>query len=155
MAKYRDLTLEELQELEKEFVDFLVLNGIDSEDWVNIKKEKSEKAEGIISAFSDVVFQKILMQCRYIEKYTSRSITAIFCDKNKMHLQRIELPEDAPYDLLNKEDFEKLKTEVDVELEYSKGEKEYAGDRELEIYKMLESGFIISNQKLYMSLFEE
>jgi hypothetical protein len=49
MAKYRLLTLEELKSMEKEFVDFLVLNGIPGEDWVKLKDTDPDRAEGICS----------------------------------------------------------------------------------------------------------
>ena len=48
MPKYRLLTLEELQELEKEFVEYLVLNGITADDWEKIKKENPSSARHII-----------------------------------------------------------------------------------------------------------
>ena len=40
MVKYRALTHEELESMEKEFIDFLVLNGITGEDWEKLKNEK-------------------------------------------------------------------------------------------------------------------
>ncbi len=64
MAKFRSLTHEELESMEKEFIDSLVLNGITGEDWEKLKKESPENAEGICESFSDVVFTKILKQCR-------------------------------------------------------------------------------------------
>ena len=49
MTKYRRLTLEELEELQKEFVDFLVINGITAEDWVKLKDNEVDKSELIIT----------------------------------------------------------------------------------------------------------
>ena len=51
--KYRELTTLELKELEKEFIDYLIVNGITADDWVKIKEEQQEKAEDIITLFSD------------------------------------------------------------------------------------------------------
>lgn len=48
MAKYRLLTHEELIELEKEFIDFLILNSIVASDWMKIKNEEPEKATRFI-----------------------------------------------------------------------------------------------------------
>ena len=47
VTKYRRLTIEELQNLEKEFISFLVVNGIPSEDWEQIKKDEA-KSQGLI-----------------------------------------------------------------------------------------------------------
>ena len=43
MPKYRLLTQDELNELEHEFINYLVLNGITAEDWEDIKKSKQER----------------------------------------------------------------------------------------------------------------
>ena len=41
--KYRYLTDQELQILEKDFVQFLVANGIDNDEWVRVNKESKRK----------------------------------------------------------------------------------------------------------------
>src|SRR5690606_17459614 len=65
--KYRILTKEELEELESEFITFLVANGIPGDDWVRIKGNEPEKSQRIIEIFSDVVFEKILSKVHYLE----------------------------------------------------------------------------------------
>ena len=153
MAKYRALSFEELESMEKEFVDFLVLNGITGDDWEKLKTEKPDNAEGICDAFSDVVFTKILKNCRYIESHSSRYIVSIFCDENEMHLQGLEAPEGSDVDFLNSEQFEKLKSSPPQGIRRIKSSKPYSEEREVEIWKMLNKGFFISDQKLYMTLF--
>ncbi|MDF1694859.1 MAG: DUF6495 family protein [Saprospiraceae bacterium] len=153
MAKFRSLTHEELESMEKEFIDFLVLNGITGEDWEKLKQENPENAEGICDAFSDVVFIKILKNCRYIESHSPKHLVAIFCDENTMHLQGLEAPMESTLDFTNPEDFEILKTAPPAGIKRIKSTKEYEGEREEEIWKMLNNGFFISDQKLYMTLF--
>ena len=58
--KFRRLTNEELQELEKEFVQFLVSNTVTADDWEKIKEDNPERAEGLIEIFSDIVFEKVI-----------------------------------------------------------------------------------------------
>lgn len=153
MAKYRNLTYEELESMEKEFVDFLVLNGITGEDWEKLKVSNPESAEKICESFSDVVFTKILKQCRYIENHTAKHLIAIYCDDQEMHLQGIEAPQNSSIDFTNSEEFEKLKINSPEGMKRIKSQKKYQGDREMEIWKLLNSGFFISDQKLYMALF--
>lgn len=74
MAKYRLLTIEELKELENEFVEFLVLVGITADDWVKIKCEKPDKADSMITLFSDVVFEKIMRKTQFPERRRSNDI---------------------------------------------------------------------------------
>lgn len=153
MAKFRTLTVKELESMEKEFVDFLVLNGITGDDWVKIKKEKPENANGICDAFSDVVFTKILKQCRYIESHSPKHLIAIFCDENEMHLQGLEAPEDLDIDFTNAAHFDNLKLNSPEGIKRIQSQKPYHEEREMEIWKMLNNGFFISDQKLYMTLF--
>ena len=153
MAKYRLLTLEELKSMEKEFVDFLVLNGIPGEDWVKLKDTDPDRAEGICSAFSDVVFTKILKKCRYIERHAPKEIVSIFCDESKMHLVGLEAPDDINIDFTDQADFAKIQTDPPKGIQTIKSQKEYTKEREMEIWEMLHSGLFISDQKLYMALF--
>ena len=45
MAKYRLLSSDELKALEKEFVEYLVVNGITADEWERLKKEENDKAK--------------------------------------------------------------------------------------------------------------
>ena len=153
MAKYRSLTLDELQSMEKEFVDFLVLNGIPGDDWVKLKNSDPERAAGICEAFSDVVFTKILKNCRYIERHAPKQVVSIFCDSHKMFLMGLDAPEDMNIDFTDKMNLDDLKTSAPKGLQTVKSEKEYTKEREFEIWDMLNNGFFISDQKLYMALF--
>lgn len=153
MAKYRTLTREELESMQKEFIDFLVLNGITGDDWEKLKNNNPDDAEGICEAFSDVVFNKILKQCRYIESHSPKYLVAIFCDNEVMHLQGLEAPQESDIDFTNSEDFKKLQLAPPEGIKRIKTQKKYNTDRELEIWNMLNNGFFISNQKLYMTLF--
>ncbi len=72
--KYRRLSTDELQELEKEFVHFLVSNGIAADDWVKLKEEENDKAEALIDTFSDVVMEKVLGKVDFLEKREKSSV---------------------------------------------------------------------------------
>ncbi|MFT6336343.1 MAG: hypothetical protein ACJATI_003102 [Halioglobus sp.] len=139
--------------MEKEFVDFLVLNGIPGDDWLKIKNNDPGKADNICEAFSDVVFTKILKNCRYIERHASKQIVSIFCDESKMFLMGLDAPEDLDIDFTDKIVLERLKTIPPNGLQTVKSEKEYSKEREVELWEMLNKGFFISDQKLYMALF--
>ena len=70
-----------------------------------------------------------------------------------MHLLGLEAPADSSVDFTNSEEFEKLKTNPPAGIQRIKSEKEYSQEREMEIWNMLNNGFFISDQKLYMTLF--
>ena len=154
MVKYRALTLEELSAMEDEFVKFLVLNGIPGDDWVKLKNTNPAKAEAICESFSDVVFTKILSNARYLERHAAKEVVSIFCDDTMMYLQGIEAPDDLDVDFTDPIQFHQLKTVPPEGLLKTSSTKKYADERELEIWKMLNQGFFIADQKLYMALFE-
>ena len=83
MAKYRLLTIEELKELENEFVEYLVLFGITADEWGKIKYDEPEKADSTIRLFSDVVFEKIMRKTQYLERRRSKDIRTLQCLKDK------------------------------------------------------------------------
>ena len=58
--KYRRLTIDELKELEQEFVRFLASNTVTSEDWQAVKTTNPERADQLIDIFSDIVFDKVI-----------------------------------------------------------------------------------------------
>jgi hypothetical protein len=79
MAKYRVLSLEELKELEKEFIEYLVLNGIEANDWDRLKRDLPQDAEKVIELFSDVVFEKIMRDTRFLEWRDVSELRSLQC----------------------------------------------------------------------------
>nr|WP_299204980.1 DUF6495 family protein [uncultured Brumimicrobium sp.] len=73
--KYTRLQLQDLKDLEKEFVEFLVLNGIPAEDWEKMKKNDVEKVEGIIDQFSDVIWESVLRKTEMVELRRKDTLT--------------------------------------------------------------------------------
>ena len=153
MPKYRSLTMDELQSLEKEFVDFLVVNGITADDWTQLKEEDPERAEKICDSFSDVVFEKILRECQYIERHLPYSIVSISCGEDKMQLRGLEIPKDSKFDLTRQEDRMKILALESNLLKSISSYKPYGeSGREKEIFEMLNQGFFISDSTFYDSL---
>lgn len=76
--KYCCLCNEELQELEKEFVNFLAVNQVIVDDWEKIKGEDNDKVDCLIEIFSDMVFDKVLEDVEYFE-YKILYDLKVFC----------------------------------------------------------------------------
>jgi len=136
MAKYRLLTQEELHELEKDFINYLVVNGITADDWEKMKQEDKTKAEKIVDLFSDVVFEKILRNAKYLYLKTAFVIKCIKCNSEEMILYALN-----------------TKIENNFEnAELFKGVKKYNKIRELEIFEMTNRGFKITKGKEFERL---
>jgi|TARA_B110000285_G_C15063114_1_gene583522 hypothetical protein len=132
MKKYRILTLEELDLLKKDFIEFLVINGITGEDWEEIKLINPENRDKVVELFSEVVFTKILLQTNFLELKTDKVASAIQCNKENMVMITLE--------------------SVKEHSEIYSTDKTYQKSREEEIYALMQKGFLRSDGKLYKEL---
>ncbi|HIP36038.1 MAG TPA: hypothetical protein EYG85_04220 [Crocinitomix sp.] len=144
--KYRRLNAEELKYFEKEFIDFLVINGITVEDWVSMKKEYLEKAETIIEKFSDVIFESILRKTKYIDFISPKSIKTFHCLPNEMVLVGVDAPKNSNID------FTQNLTSDLTDLEVYTHSKKYNKQREIEIFQLINSGAQISKGEWFKKL---
>ena len=152
MAKYRKLTIEELQHLEKEFIDYLVLNGITADDWVKLKEEEKDKAERIIELFSDVVFENILRKAQYLEFRSAAEIYAYQCLADKIVMVGITAAPGSEIDFSDEEYLKKAVEQPDNSIKIFTTDKPYSKKREEELFDMLQAGCEISDGKLFKLL---
>lgn len=145
--KYRRLDLAELEVLEKEFVQFLAANHITAADWEKMKIEDLTQMNGLLDIFSDIVFDKTLDNLQFLEFIMPNDIKTFFCDKDQIYLlglkhqtgKTIDFQElNLPNDLIN------LVKDSDTSFEIYSAEKSYQPERKQELFKMIESGCLIS-----------
>ena len=130
--KYTRIPKDELEELEQEFVNFLVVNGITADDWVSIKENEPVNADEIINQFSDVVWESVMRSTEYLNKVESDTAYYFKCDAEEIHLVRI------------------VKTASGSEQHMAS--KKYNKTRELELFEMIQSGCTIGDGKDYKAL---
>ena len=149
MAKYKALSLEELQSLEKEFVEFLVINGMMQDDWVKMKNEDPSGAQKMTELFSDVVWESILRNTKYLDFRSAHSIKCFQCLEEKIILVGVDSTETD----MSTSTFANLKTQdyPDDVVAFTT-EKKYSKLRELELFEMLDWGCQISEGKLFKEL---
>ena len=75
--RFRKLSKIELEALSEEFVQFLVVQGIDDELWRDINKDSPQKAEALVALFSDTVLHKVYSKISYLY-FVSEQIFSIF-----------------------------------------------------------------------------
>ena len=146
MPKYRVLSHEELETMEEDFIKFLVLNGIVADDWTKLKEEDPEAAQSVISSFSDVVFEQILRKTDYIEFIDDHDIYCVQCLEDKMTL--LGAKSDGAINFKTSDPSSIAGEGVKV---YTT-EKPYNGDRQKEIFDMLQNGYQISEGVLFKKL---
>ncbi|MFY0643299.1 MAG: hypothetical protein JXR19_02415 [Bacteroidia bacterium] len=148
--KYKRLSIEELEELREEFVNFLVVVGITADEWSVLLKEEKDKASDIIDQFSDVVWEGVLRKAKYLHRITERSIYAFHCEADRIHLIRLtDCKSNADF---NDESYLAKRLRNPSGLRVAKKTKGYTKNREDEIYDLISTGCIISDGLLYRSL---
>ena len=150
--KYRRLSTEELAEVEKEFINFLVSHTITGEDWVKIKTESPEKADSLIEIFSDIVFEKVFKKVEFLEFKTPKDIKTFNCLADKIKLMGIQIDGESSLSFsqnMDPKEMLALLQASDAKLQLYQAEKSYNKDREMEIFEMMESGCLISKGELF------
>lgn len=153
--KYRRLTNEELKELEKEFINFLVANTITADDWLKIKELDPEKAEVLIEMFSDVVLDKVLRKVQFVEHRGERDLIIFNCGKDEIELFGLTVSEELEVDLTNEASVISmlLNSEMlDGNVKSFHQTKRYQKERELEVFEMIQSGCLITDDSIYNTL---
>ena len=146
--KYRQLTKEQFESLHKEFALFLASQKIDVKEWKQLKEEKPHVAEEEMNVFSDVVWDDVLTKTNYLEHFSKQSINLFQCEEHE--IRRIYVKVNMDINLLEKEGYEWLLSNVnDDAVEYFTGIKEYADERNKEVFDLIEKGSVISKGELF------
>ncbi len=146
-VKYRSLTQEELTEFEKEFIDFLVVNGITADEWVKIKSDDVEKANTIIDKFSDVIFEGTMRKVEFLEFISEKSIKCFQCLEKEIVLVGVDATAESDINFLKdlpSADFEHL--------EVYTTSKRYQKQREVELFDLIKNGAKISDGTRFKQL---
>lgn len=150
--KYTRLTKEQLEELHIEFANFLASQQIDKEEWQQLKIDKPEIAEQEIDIFSDLVWEGVLKSAQYIEHFSKNHIFLFRFDDKEIDTIVIKTTSSA-IDFLTKEGLQWLGNNLyanDVEIRF--GSKTFGGDRNGEIFEIIQQGGILSQGELYQQI---
>lgn len=157
--KYRRLTLDELKELEADFVKFLAANTVTSDDWVSLKSAKPEKAEQLIELFSDIVFEKVIGNVQFLEHRMAKDLRLFECLENEIKLIGVKVEGVDSINFTEKQSSEEMfssfRTAPAGSVKMYSANKAYKNnDRSMELFGMMENGCLISKGELYQTLAE-
>ena len=154
--KYRRLTIEELNELEKEFINFLSMNSIPAPDWVKMKANTPAHAEELIDTFSDMVLEKAIQKIELLELRSTNNALFFKCEKEGFTIYSISGKAESGINFQDEKTISKLATgDIDIkdgDLNLTKFEQPYTDEREVEIFKLTEQGALISNSRMLSTL---
>ncbi len=151
--RFRLLNESELEELSEEFIQFLVVQGIDDDLWRQINREDKAKAEEIVKIFSDAVWTKVYSKVSYL-RYLSSDVFSLFKIENeKMELIMIK-KRGTEADFQNIQDVYKTLNKGANHVEIFRSSREF-GDKILdEIHKLSNQGCLISDKETWESMHE-
>lgn len=151
--RFQRLPESDLQELEQDFIHFLASASITAQDWVNMKEQETDKANELIEVFSDIVYEKVFKNMRYLDHRTPTSLKVFFLDQEKIFMNGIEVDESSGIDL-TKDDFLKELSKGNTSgLNVFSQEKAYQGNREEEIFRMMQNGCHRIEPRFYTLIF--
>lgn len=148
--KYARLTREQLEEMHPEFITFLATQGIDAQEWRELKENKPETAEEEIDLFSDLVWEKVLNKVRYLEHFSRQQIFLFRIDEFHLSLIGIKLDNET-IDLSTREGYSWLQKHItDDEVTVYKSVKKVEEDkRNTDVFALIRQGANITKGELY------
>lgn len=153
--KFRRLSVDELKQMEKEFISFLASNSITAFDWENLKKREPRKVTSLIEIFSDIVFEKALANCLCIEHVSSKELKVYRFFDTSVKLIVMKVHPESKMEL-NKGELSKnildLIQASPNQISLYKAQKKYSKLREQEMFEILQEGGYMADSVLFDSL---
>lgn len=151
--KFRILNQTELQEFEDELKQFLIINGVDHDSWVEINTHDVNKAIELVEIFSDLIFQQVFEKIEFLEHRAKNTLYLFNCKQDSIDL--IGLKSDSEFvNFSTTEEIHMSITQHSNLISYFQQTKSYTDNRELELFKMVESGCFVSTQEFYNAMEE-
>ncbi|TGV04596.1 DUF6495 family protein [Flavivirga rizhaonensis] len=146
--KYSRLTKEQFEELHQEFINFLATQSITADEWTNLKANKPELAEMELDVFSDLIWEGVLNKAEYLEHISPQHMYLFRLAEDKMYVIALTLKNDV--DITTKEGYNWLRENLmDENVEFLQADKEYTDDKNLDKFKMIEQGAVITKGDLF------
>jgi hypothetical protein len=146
--KYRRLTKEQFEELHQEFINFLATQSVTADEWENLKVNKPDMAEMELDVFSDLIWEGALNKAEYLENISPKHMYLFHLDEDKMHAIVLNIKSDV--DITTAEGYNWLRENLmDDNVEFLQADKAYTADKNLDKFKMIEQGAVITKGDLY------
>lgn len=147
--KYRRLSKEQLEEMHKEFINFLATQSITAEEWKDIKENKPEVAEDEIDVFSDLVWEGVLSKIAYLENISALQMHLFHLKEKEMSLIGIRVSQPG-IDLRTKNGFAWFKQNfMGDNVEIMTAVKAYSEDKLMDRFELIEKGAVITQGDLF------
>lgn len=150
--KYTRLTKEQFEELHQEFSRFLASQTITLDEWKKIKQEKPEVAEEELDVFSDLIWEGTLSNVSYLENWSAHQVYLFLFGESQIELLAIKTSNQS-IDFTKQEGIDWLEKNIGSdEVELFEATKDFAKEKNLEIFKYIKQGAIISEGLFFKTL---
>ncbi|WP_273567217.1 DUF6495 family protein [Maribacter halichondriae] len=147
--KYTRLTKQQLEELHPEFINFLATQSITADEWSRLKEEKPSVAEDELDVFSDLIWEGVLTKVSYLENISKSHMHLFHCAEKEMKLISVKVM-NPDVDLTTKIGFDWFKKNWQSDfVEYLTASKAYSDDSNLDKFKLIQQGAVITKGDLY------
>lgn len=147
--QYARLSKEQLEELHQEFINFLATQTITAAEWKDIKTNKPHVAEDELDIFSDLVWERVLTNAKYLEHMSANQLHLFELNEDKMSLIAIKV--DAPdIDITTPEGYQWLQDNLGNEkVVFLSAAKEYGEKPNVDKFTLIRQGAHITKGDLY------
>ena len=135
--------------MHQEFINFLAAQSITGDEWKYLKEDKPEVAEDEVDIFSDLVWERVLNNVRYLENISAQHMHLFHCTEKEMKLLSVKIM-NPEIDLTSSVGFSWFKKNWQSDfVEYLTASKAYSDDANLDKFKLIEQGAIITKGELF------
>ena len=150
--KYHRLNEEQFHEMHEEFSIFLASNGIDKKKWGDIKQNIPNSVDTLLDNFSDLVWEKIIQQCSYLDFTTNNQLFLFHAGEANVDVIVVKVNSDS-CNLLIQEGFQWMLNNIKTDyVSLYRDSKIYEPSRNEFIYSYLLKGALLSNGIQYEGL---
>ncbi|MGI9549707.1 MAG: DUF6495 family protein [Aurantibacter sp.] len=147
--KYARLTKQQLEELRQEFINFLAAQSVTGEEWKKLKEDEPEVAEDEVDVFSDLVWEGVLKNVEYLENISAQNMHLFHLTEKEMKLISVKVM-NPDIDLTTSLGFSWFKKNWQSDfVEYLTAVKAYTKDKNLDKFKLIQQGAVITKGELY------
>ncbi len=147
--KYARLTKEQFEELHQEFINFLATQSITGEEWQQLKSEKPEVAEQELDIFSDLIWEGVLNNVKYLEHISPQQLMLFHITDAFMELIAIKVNDDT-IDITTQYGYKWLQQNLHHDsVNLYTSTKAIKEDRNKDIFVLIQQGSVITKGELY------
>ena len=114
-----------------------------------MKVHELDKADELIDVFSDMVYDKVLKKIKFLEFRDAKTLNIFNCTDEKIKLLGLRVNESSTLDLTAPDVLSKWNESNAGNVTVVRTEKKYIKEREVEMFELLQTGCLITDDRLY------